>query len=246
MMSQVRSDLETNLGEVRRRIAAAAARVGRDSSDVKLVAVTKGRSADDIRAAYGMGLTVFGENRVQEARDKIDELSDLVDVTWHMIGHIQSRKVKDAVGGFRLIHSVDRLRIAKKLDGRARQAGLRQAVLIECNVSGESSKGGWPMESESEWESSLPEFESLVAMPNLEVRGLMTMAPWTKDRALLQTVFGRLRMLSQYLAEKIPGQHWAELSMGMTDDFEVAIEQGATMIRLGRAIFGRRDSLPQR
>jgi hypothetical protein len=245
MMSQARADLEANLKDVRRRMALAAARVGRDSSEIKLVAVTKGRSAADIRAVYEMGLNVFGENRVQEGRDKIDELSDLAGVTWHMIGHMQSRKAKDVVGAFQLIHSVDRLRIAKKLDGYARQDGLRQAVLIECNVSGESSKGGWPMDSESEWESRLPEFESLVAMPNLKVRGLMTMAPWTEDRALLETVFGRLRKLSHYLAERLPGQHWAELSMGMTDDFEVAIEQGATMIRLGRAIFGQTDGIRQ-
>jgi len=244
-MSQVESDLKTNLEEVRRRIALAAARVGRDPDDIKLVAVTKGRSADEVRAAYEKGLSVFGENRVQEGRAKIDELSDLHGVSWHMIGHIQSRKARDVVGAFQLVHSVDRLRIARKLDGYAGQSGLRQPVLIECNASGESSKGGWPIDNESEWESRLPEFESLLGLPNLEVRGLMTMAPWTKDRAVLEAVFGRLRRLSHFLAERLPSQPWAELSMGMTDDFEVAIEQGATMIRLGRAIFGDRESVSQ-
>jgi pyridoxal phosphate enzyme (YggS family) len=244
-MSQVRSDLETNLEDVRKRMASAAARVGRDPDDVKLVAVTKGRSVDEVRAAYEKGLNVFGENRVQEGRAKIDELSDLPGVTWHMIGHIQSRKARDVVGAFQLVHSVDRLRIARKLDGDAGKNGLRQPVLIECNVSGESSKGGWPMDSESQWESRLPEFESLIALPNLEVRGLMTMAPWTKDRAVLEGVFGRLRRLSQFLADRLPSQPWSELSMGMTDDFEIAIEQGATMIRLGRAIFGDRESVSQ-
>ncbi len=240
-----RAHLEANLEDVRRRMTQSAERASRDPREIKLVAVTKGRSADVVRAAYDAGLKLFGENRVLEGQDKIHELSDLEAVTWHMIGHIQSRKARDVVGAFQLIHSVDRPRIAKKLDECAGEAGVRQAVLIECNVSGEESKGGWEMASEIEWESKLPEFKSVATLPNLEVRGLMTMAPWTRDELLLGEVFGRLRRLSLFLKDRLPGSHWAELSMGMTDDFEVAIEHGATMVRLGRALFGEMDDPSQ-
>jgi pyridoxal phosphate enzyme (YggS family) len=237
--------LERNLEIVRRRIVQAAERVGRDPETIELVAVTKGRPCEAVRAAYGLGLRAFGENRVEEGRDKIDSLCDLADVKWHMIGHIQSRKAKDAIGPFALIHSVDRVRIARKLDGVAGDIGVRQAVLVECNVSGEEAKGGWRMEREDEWVSRLAEFRSLAELPNLEVRGLMTMAPWTEDRAVLKAAFERLRRLAELLRDRIPGTQWNELSMGMTDDFEVAIEQGATMIRLGRALFGEVDPNPQ-
>lgn len=236
-MSRTSGTIEANLRDVRRRMRQAAERSGRDPSQIQLVAVTKGRSANEVRAASAAGLSVFGENRVDEGRMKIDELSALVGVTWHMIGHIQSRKARDVVGAFSLIHSVDRLKIAERLDAFAGQAGIRQAVLAECNVSGEASKGGWPMHLEDEWEGRLPEFEKLGRLENLDVQGLMTMAPWTADRSVLSDVFGRLRRLSRFLADHLPGNRWDELSMGMSDDFEIAIEQGATMIRLGRAIF---------
>ncbi len=219
-------------------MAQAALRAGRDPREIQLVAVTKGRSADEVRTAHALGLTLFGENRVQEGLAKIGLLSDLEGATWHMIGHIQSRKAADVVGAFRLVHSVDRPKIAGKLDSFAGEAGVRQAVLVECNVSGEDSKGGWRMQHEAEWEVRLPEFERLTSLPNFEIRGLMTMAPWTDDRSVPATIFGRLRKLSRFLADRLPGSHWTELSMGMTDDFEVAIEQGATIVRLGRAIFG--------
>jgi uncharacterized pyridoxal phosphate-containing UPF0001 family protein len=199
------ADLEANLASVRRRMREAAVRSGRDWQAVQLVAVTKGRTEDQVRRAYELGLRVFGENRVLEGRRKIDALSDLTDVEWHMIGHVQSRKARDVAGAYKLVHSVDRLRLAKRLDSFARESGVHQ-----------------PM----------------ARMPNLEIRGLMTMAPWSQNVDMLREVFGRLRTLRAFLVDQLPTVEWVELSMGMTDDFEVAIEQGATMIRVGRALFG--------
>lgn len=240
-METMAEKIEENLSDVRHRMSLAAERAGRDPSEVKLVAVTKGRSPVEVRAAHELGLHAFGENRVQEALSKMGDLADLKSVDWHMIGHIQSRKARDVAGVFSLVHSVDRFRIATKLDACAGEKATRQTVLIECNVSGEASKGGWPMERRETWEARLADFRKVAELPNLEVRGLMTMAPWTDDRAVLEQVFGRLRRLSRYLSERLPIAHWSELSMGMTDDFEVAIEQGATMIRVGRAIFGEME-----
>jgi pyridoxal phosphate enzyme (YggS family) len=232
------ADLEANLASVRRRMREAAVRSGRDWQAVQLVAVTKGRTEDQVRRAYELGLRVFGENRVLEGRRKIDALSDLTDVEWHMIGHVQSRKARDVAGAYKLVHSVDRLRLAKRLDSFARESGVHQPILLECNVSGEEAKHGWRLEDETQWDRCLPDFEALARMPNLEIRGLMTMAPWSQNVDMLREVFGRLRTLRAFLVDQLPTVEWVELSMGMTDDFEVAIEQGATMIRVGRALFG--------
>jgi len=232
--------IESNLAAVRSRIAKAAARAGRDPGHVRLVAVTKGYPSSYIRLAQGMGVRHFGENRVEEALPKLDALADVEDIAWHMICHVQSRKTKLVAPRFALVHSLDRLKLAQRLDRFALEAERRLPVLLECNVSGEQSKAGWALWERDQWTKFLPLLEEVLALENLEISGLMTMAPFTNDHAWVRTVFSRLRELGEYLEERFPG-HWQELSMGMSSDFEIAIEEGATLVRVGQAIFGPRS-----
>ncbi len=237
------AELEQNLSSVRQRIQRAVERTKRDPAGITLLAVTKGRSLDDIRRVFDCGLRLYGENRVQEGSEKIQNLRDLRGVQWHMIGHIQSRKAARAVAVFDLIHSVDGLALSVKLDGAAGTTGRKIPVLLECNVSGEPAKSGWLMEGQRSWEARLDEIRQAAELPHLAVHGLMTMAPLGADEQTALGVFGRLRSLQTFLRERIPGGDWGELSMGMSDDFEAAIMAGATILRLGRAIFG--DNLRQ-
>jgi len=232
--------IESNLAAVRSRITQAAARAGRETGHVRLVAVTKGYPASYIRLAHGMGVRHFGENRVEDALPKLDALADVEDIAWHMIGHVQSRKAKSVAPRFALVHSLDRLKLAQRLDRFALEAERRLPVLLECNVSGEQSKAGWALWERDQWTEFLPLLEQVLALENIEVRGLMTMAPFTDDSARVRTAFSRLRELREYLEEHLPG-HWQELSMGMSSDFEIAIEEGATLVRVGQAIFGPRS-----
>ena len=217
---------------VRERIAQAAARAGRDPASVALVAVSKTVPAHRVYAAYLTGIRDFGENRVEEALPKQDELP--ADIGWHMIGHIQSRKARDVVGHFSLVHSLDSLDLAETLQRRADMAAARVPVLVEVNVAGEESKYGFAP-------SDLPAaVGALQALDRLAVRGLMTMAPIVGDPEAARPVFRDLRDLRDRLRAAYPALALDELSMGMTDDFEVAIEEGATLVRVGRAIFGER------
>jgi pyridoxal phosphate enzyme (YggS family) len=238
--SQSQAEIPGNLAHVRAKIAAAARRAGRSASEVTLVGVSKGQSLEKIRSAYHAGLRDFGENRVEEALEKQAQLRELSEIRWHMIGHIQSRKVKRVLPNFRFIHSVDRQKIARKLDQVAGDLNLNVPVLLECNVSGETSKRGWALWDLESWPQILPMFETIQQMKHLEVRGLMTMAPWTSDEDILRGVFRSLTNLRQFVCDHLPCE-WEELSMGMTDDFEIAIEEGATIVRIGRAIFGSRQ-----
>jgi pyridoxal phosphate enzyme (YggS family) len=233
-------DVAQNMEHVFARIEESASRVGRSPSQVKLVAVSKSQSPSKIREAYNHGLRDFGENRVYEALPKQKELASLEGIRWHMIGHIQSRKAQDVAPNFSLVHSVDRMKIARYLDKSAGEAGVNLPVLLECNVSGEDTKEGWLLTDHSSWEKSLAVFREITSFEHLRVCGLMTIAPWTQDEKILRFVFGALRALRDFLEERIPG-YWQELSMGMSDDFEVAIEEGSTMVRIGRAIFGPRE-----
>ncbi|HXG42572.1 MAG TPA: YggS family pyridoxal phosphate-dependent enzyme [Dehalococcoidia bacterium] len=209
--------------EVLRRVEAACLRAGRSPQEVTVVAVAKGSPAEAIREAHAAGLRHFGENRVQEAAAKRPFLADL-EATWHMVGHLQTNKVKKALDLFQVVHSVDSLRLAQELSRRA-QGPLQ--VLLEVNVVGEASKFGLAPEEVP------PVAEAVARLPHLELVGLMTVAPLARDPEEVRPVFRRLRELGRALG--LP-----HLSMGMSDDFEVAIEEGATMVRLGRAIFGLR------
>jgi PLP dependent protein len=226
-----------NVDEIRDRIAAAARRAGRDPEEVTLMAVSKTFSPENIREAYQAGLRVFGENRVQEFSGKAEALADLEDAEWHMIGHLQTNKASRALELFTAVDSVDSLRLAEKLNSSAQQMGKRLVALIEINVGGEATKSGMLPES--------PELEELLkAAPRLqhvEFRGLMTIPPFVDDPQRARPYFGKLRELrDQIAARKLSSVEMEVLSMGMSHDFEVAIEEGSTCVRIGTAIFGER------
>ena len=216
---------------VKGRIAEAAARGGRDPGEVELVAISKTHPAEAVREAVDAGQLLFGENRVQEALVKIPSLPDRV--RWHLIGPLQSNKVRKALPHFELIHAVDSAELARDIDRIAAELGLFPRVLLEVNVSGEGSKHGF---SEEGLERDL---EKLLSLPRLQVEGLMTMAPLASEAESARPFFTRLRDLRDRLALRT-GIPLATLSMGMSGDFEVAVEEGATLVRVGSAIFGSR------
>lgn len=222
------------LAEVRERIEAACARAGRDPSSVGLVAVTKTVSAEGVRLALAAGQRDFGENRAQEALAKIPEVGE--GARWHFIGHLQKNKARHVVGRFERIHSVDGPDLARELDRRAEAAGVRQRVLVQVNLSGEETKSGT---SEA---GALSLVEAVAAAPSLDLRGLMTIPPPVDRPAENRPFFAALRELRDRCEARV-GIPLPELSMGMTDDFEVAVEEGATWVRVGRAIFGERPPL---
>ena len=229
--------IAANLALVRQRIDAAAQRVGRDGSEITLVAVSKMQPFEAIAAAYAVGQRDFGENRVEELWPKVEEAErqGFVDIRWHLIGTIQSRKSADAIGPFVLIHSVDRIKLANRLNRDAEAKGKVMDVLLEVNTSGEESKHGFTPEE------LLAVAGELGSYPAIRVRGLMTMAPFTENPEEARPVFRRLRELRDRIQQEHPGMSWPELSMGMTNDFEVAVEEGATLVRVGSAIFGPRQ-----
>lgn len=224
---------------VKARIAAAARRAGRDPTQVTLVAVTKTFPAETIWQAYQLDLRDFGENRVEEAQTKLPGLrSRMSDGRFHMIGHLQSRKARDAVTLFDMLHSIDSLKLARKLNGLCQEIGKSLPVLLECNVSGEASKYGFQAIADDR--GFLNDVETIVALPGLRVEGLMTMAPIVSEPEQARPVFEALRQLGERLAARFGAEHFKHLSMGMSDDFEVAVEEGATLVRIGRALFGER------
>lgn len=239
MPSVTEVQVQERLAEVQERIAAAAGRAGREADVIRIVGITKSHPADFVRAAHGAGLRLIGENRIDEALPKRAATDDLEDLDWHMVGHIQSRKARTVVQVFDAVHSVDRFKIADRLNRAAEQAETRLPILLECNVSGEVSKWGWPLTEQASWREVTEEFARICELPNLEVRGLMTMAPMVVEAERVRPIFKKLRALQIYLRRLIPGD-WSELSMGMTEDYEIAVEEGATLLRIGRAIFGPR------
>jgi len=231
------SSVVKNLTAVRERIAAAARRAGRRPEVIALMAVSKTFPPEVIREAYNAGQRLFGENRVQEFADKAGALRELAGVEWHMIGHLQSNKAAKAAELFSAVDSVDSLRLAEKLNATAQKFNKRLPVLIEINVGGEAAKSGTAPDS--------PELEQLLAAaPSLEalqIRGLMTIPPFTEDPQQSRRYFRSLRELrDQIAARRLPGISLDVLSMGMSHDFEVAIEEGSTCVRVGTAIFGER------
>ena len=226
-----------NIAEIRERIETAAGRAGRTAADVLLMAVTKTHPPERIREAHAAGLRLFGENRVQEFVGKAAALADLGDVEWRMIGHLQTNKAGKAAELFHAVDCLDSLKLAQKLEAAARQQNKKLPVLIELNLGGEAAKSGVGPDSRE-----LDEL--LLAAPQLEAlqfRGLMTVPPYTADPEAARPFFRRLRELRNRMAErKLPAVLLDVLSMGMSHDFEVAIEEGSTCIRVGTAIFGER------
>lgn len=225
------SDLAANLENVRRRLAEACDRARRDPADVTLLAVSKNQPPERVAEAAGLGLTLFGENRVQEARQKIPLCPG--SLAWHLIGHLQSNKARDAVAHFRMIESVDSLDLAREIQRQAEKQARQVPVLLEVNVAGESSKFGWAPDR------LLAELADVNALSRLEIHGLMTVAPYATDPERVRPVFRRLRELRDRCADAL-GAPLPVLSMGMSGDFPVAIEEGATLIRVGTALFGPR------
>jgi PLP dependent protein len=224
----ITSDIKSNLESVHERIVQACQRSGRSASEVTLIAVTKTMPPESIETAFKLGVRNFGENRVQEAEDKIKALSGLQPAPiWHMVGHLQSNKVNLALEIFDIIQSVDSVRLAQAISQRS---STQIAVLLEVNIAGEKTKNGFSLER------IIPAFETISQLPNIDVKGLMTVAPQAENPEQSRPVFRKLRLLADAF-------HLEHLSMGMTDDFEVAVEEGSTMLRIGRAIFGERSFL---
>ena len=223
--------LAENLEVIRRRIKAACDRCDREPNSLTLLAVSKTQPPETVNAAAGLGLLIFGENKVQEAKAKIPLCSGRL--RWHFIGHLQSNKCRDAVQLFQMIQSVDSLSLAQEINKRAGEAGKTMPVLLEVNLAGEASKFGYQPTA------LLADLKSINALPRIEIHGLMTVPPWAPDAENSRPHFRRLRQLKAECEQEL-GAPLPHLSMGMSGDFEVAIEEGATMVRIGTALFGPR------
>ena len=226
--------LEENLKQVKENINKACEKVGRDPSEVTLIAVSKTKPIETLQEAYDLGVRVFGENKVQELDKKIDALPD--DISWHMIGHLQRNKVKYIAGRVALIHSVDSYRLAEEINIQAKKRGVVIPILIEVNVAGEESKFGVSPDE------TIQLIEEISALDGVKVSGLMTIAPYIVDSEENRPIFHKIKDLSIDIRDKnIDNVSMDILSMGMTGDYMVAIEEGATMVRVGTGIFGERN-----
>jgi PLP dependent protein len=221
-----------NLERVREEIAVAAVKAGRAVDEIELVAITKTHPAEKVREAYEAGQSLFGESRVQEARVKIPELPS--SLRWHFVGHLQKNKIRHALPLFEMIHSVDSLALAEDMNRIAEEEGLHPRVLLEVNVAGEGSKFGFSSDKLRE------QMEQLLALPRLSILGLMTLPPLTPEQEASRRYFVQLRDLRDRLQTEFHVD-LAQLSMGMTNDFPIAVEEGATLVRVGTAIFGERS-----
>lgn len=226
-------DIGHNIRNVQQRIAQAGQRAGRGPEEVRLVAVSKTVDVDRVRLAVRAGATLLGENYVQEAKKKIEQLG--MEAQWHMVGHLQSNKARHAVQLFDTIHSLDNPSLAEELNKRAEAAGRKLKVLVQVSLSGEQTKSGVAPDNVEKF------LRSMMPLPHLRVRGLMCMPPFFNEPELARPFFRALRELRDRLRElDLPGIDLEELSMGMSGDYEVAIEEGATLVRIGTAIFGPR------
>jgi pyridoxal phosphate enzyme (YggS family) len=248
MKSDLEKSLALRLNEVYERIALAAGRAGRNPYDITLVAVTKTWPAEVVVAAYRAGIRHIGENRAEELARKKAQLIEILpgagDLSWHQIGTLQSRKTRLVAENADLFHALDRLKIARRLSQQLSDLDRSLPVFLEVNLSGESSKSGFLANN---WEEDATQrerlrnvIETIAQLPGLDLQGLMTMAPWGVQEDLIRSIFRRTRLLAEWLQNEVPQVALSQLSMGMTDDFEIAVEEGATYVRVGRAIFGSR------
>lgn len=237
LVNQIRARLE----DTREQIALAAQSAGRNPDSVRLVVVTKTHPLESIQAAIAAGARDLGENYAEEAVAKMGGIG-VGPAKWHMIGHVQSRKADLVASHFDLMHSLDSLKLASRLDRFSAEAGRRLPVLLEVNVSGEGSKFGYPAWDESQWPALAEEARQAAALPNIQVCGLMTMPPFADEAEESRPFFALTRRLQEYLARHVPEAGWGELSMGTSVDFTVAAEEGATLVRVGTAIMGQRQT----
>ncbi|MGE5378463.1 MAG: YggS family pyridoxal phosphate-dependent enzyme [Bacteroidota bacterium] len=239
-MSNIVETIRENHQRVLDQMAEAAQRSGREPGQVRLVVVTKTQPLEIVQAAIEAGVRILGENYPEEGVTKIQSLPAQTGVEWHMIGHVQSRKARLVADHFALLHSLDSLKLARRLDRLAAEADRVLPVLLELNVGGEESKSGWDAATDTQWETVLPEIDEMITLPNLRLQGLMTMPPLGSDPQDSRRFFRRLRALRDELASRYPQVDWHELSMGTSSDFQVAVEEGATLVRVGTAIVGAR------
>lgn len=236
------SAIRTRYEQVREIINSAALKVGRRPESIRIVVVTKTHSIATVRCAVEAGICDLGENYAEEAVEKIQVLGALAGLNWHMIGHIQSRKAALVAQNFDFVHSLDSLKLASRLDRCAGEAGRKIPVLLECNVGGEASKSGFSVFDHTQWEVLSAEAGQIAQLPNLEIRGLMTMPPFHLNAEKTRPYFKKMRELQEFISTQIPHGNWNELSMGTSSDFAVAVEEGATLVRVGTAILGSRLS----
>jgi PLP dependent protein len=232
--------IRENVIAIQHRIDLAAQSVNRRPEEVRLVVVSKKHSTDTIRQAISAGVSIFGENYAEEAIKKMGEIPAENRIFWHMIGHIQSRKAELVSNNFDFVQSVDSVEIAKKLNSYALRFEKKMPILLEFNMSGEVSKFGWNLSDESKWDEILPEIEQILGLSNLKIEGLMTMPPIFEDPQKVRPFFQKLVKIRTFLRVKYPSANWNELSMGTSNDFEIAIQEGATIVRIGQAILGSR------
>ena len=223
------------------QIAKAAISVGRDPGEIKLVVVTKTQPIEVVRAVIDAGAKYLGENYAEEAVQKIEALPPNYKVQWHMIGHVQSRKAALICEYFDYLHSLDSLKLAERLDRLAAERKRTLTVLLELNLGGEESKFGWPIWDEKNWDTILDDINKVAALPNLMIKGLMGMAPFFDNPEDARPFYRRLRLFRDFLRVRVPQLDLAELSMGMSGDFNVAIQEGATWVRIGQKILGPRN-----
>jgi pyridoxal phosphate enzyme (YggS family) len=223
------------------KIAVTARSVGRDPESVKLVVVTKAQTVEVVQSVIEAGAHILGENYPEESVKKLQSLRKFSAVEWHMIGHVQSRKAQLVAENFNFLHSLDSLKLAVKLSRFCGEAGRTLPTLLEFNVGGEESKSGWSAWDEARWPSLLDELATVIALPNLQVRGLMTMPPLGETAEFSRPFFQKLKRLQEYLSLQYPKVDFSELSMGTSSDYDAAIQEGATFVRVGTAIVGPRQ-----
>ncbi|MBX3035491.1 MAG: YggS family pyridoxal phosphate-dependent enzyme [Anaerolineales bacterium] len=236
LVRQIKERYESTL----EKIAISAKKAGRNPESVKLVVVTKSQPVEVAQAAIEAGAKILGENYAEEGVTKIQSLSSFSAVEWHMIGHVQSRKAQLVAEHFNFLHSLDSIKLAKRLDRFCGEAKRKLPVLLEFNVGGEESKGGWDAFDETRWNELLTDINEILALPNLQVRGLMAMPPLGDDAEFSRPFFVKVKRLQEFLGKQFPQVDFSELSMGTSLDYEVAVEEGATFVRVGTAIVGER------
>lgn len=240
-MTKVVHQIKDNYEKVLDRIDRAARLVGRKPESILLVVVTKGQPVEKILELLETGVRDLGENYAEEAVEKMDLLAEYPDINWHMIGHVQSRKARIVWERFGWVHSLDRIKLAEKFERIGSEIERKLPVLLECNVSGEGTKFGWLAWDEQSWERLSQEFSLLQNLDHILVKGLMTMPPFFEDPEMARPYFRRLRELREFLNKRLPEMDFYDLSMGMSSDFEIAIQEGATIVRIGTAIMGPRS-----
>jgi PLP dependent protein len=241
MDTETRNGIIENYQCIMDSIVKSCQRVGRNPDDVKLVVVSKRKPVESILAAYQAGARFFGENYPEMAVPKIEALKNIADIEWHMIGHVQSRKAKLIPGNFSLMHSMDSLKLAEKFDQLLTGTAKPQSVLLEVNVAGEISKGGWDASNQENWYKIEEEFNKIIALPGLSVEGLMSMPPMSNDPQESRPYFKKLRAFQEFLMKRTAEVYWKDLSIGTSGDYLVAVEEGARYVRVGQAILGKRN-----